>query len=289
MTKLTDPLIPALLQERSDLYQMLAQAFLTPQSEAHFRAMVDLLADDLAELELDLGYGLDSDVSELRLALSCLADPQDLLQVYSGLFLQPPRPATLNVCFHLDGAMMGGTVSEIEAFYLHYGVERGEHFKDFPDHVSMQLEFVAYLFGRAAKALEADQPDTEAALAARHFLFAFVRRWVPHFVLSLETAGRQLELKANPYLPLARMLALAAEHDAVLNPEWLKPKKQAEIAMEKARADYGSRGVSAEDMADMERKLREKGLSTEHLQIALGQRDAAMGLTAKSPPDPRRK
>lgn len=289
MTTLTEPLTPARLQERSEWYQMLAQAFLTPQSQAHVKAMLDLLANDLADLDLELGYGLATEVALLRQALSGLTEPQDLLLIYSRLFLQPPRAATLNVCFHLDGAMMGGTVSEIEAFYRHYGVERGEHFKDLPDHVSVQLEFVAYLFGRAAQALETDKPDSEAEAAARHFLYAFVRRWVPHFVLSIEKAGRDLPLAANPYLPLARMLALAAQRDAVLNPAWLKPKKQAEVAMDKARANYASRGVTAEDMADIERKLREKGLSTDHLQVALGQRNAAMGLSAKSPPDPRRK
>jgi TorA maturation chaperone TorD len=251
--------------------------------------MIGLLADDLADLECSLGYGLQTQLGLLRSALGKLSSQQELLLEYSGMFLQPPRLASLNVCSALDGAVMGGTVAEIELFYRHYGVERGDHFKDLPDHVSVQLEFVSYLYDRAARALESGSPDPEAENAANHFLFAFVERWVPHFELSIENAGRLLALEANPYLPLVRILAIATARDAVANPEWLKPRKRSEVAMDKARQVYSGRGITAEDMADMERKLRAKGLSTAHLQVALADRNAAMGLSAKVPPDPRRK
>lgn len=289
MTNMNVPLSPSLLHERSEFYMTLAQTFLTPQTQAHYRAMVDLLADDLADLDRSLNYGFETPLEALRTALAKLGSHEDLLLEYSRMFLQPPREATLNVCAALDGAMMGGTVSEIELFYHHYGVERGDHFKDLPDHVSVQLEFVSYLYGRAAQGLEDDRPDLEAEKAAGHFLYEFVRRWVPHFELSIEKAGRNLELKANPYAPLARLLAIAVERDALANPDWLKPRKQAEVAMDKARQRYANQGISPEDMADIERKLREKGLSTDHLHVALDKRNEAMGLSAKSPPDPRRK
>ena len=145
MIHMNEPLPPSLLLERSEFYLTLAQSFLTPQTEEHYRAMVDLLVDDLSDLDLCLSYGLEPQLEALRTALSKFSSHQELLLEYSSMFLQPPREATLNVCFALDGAMMGGTVSEIELFYRHYGVERGDHFKDLPDHVSVQLEFVSYL------------------------------------------------------------------------------------------------------------------------------------------------
>lgn len=289
MTDLSAPLTPSLLHERSDFYLTLAQAFLTPLTREHFRAMVDLLADDLADLDRSLTYGLNPELQALCAALSRLSGHEELLFEYSRMFLQPPREAALNVCLALDGVMMGGTVSEIELFYRHHGVERGDHFKDLPDHVSVQLEFVSYLYGRAAQGLDIDSPEPQAAQAAQHFLCAFVSRWLPYFESGIERAGRHLELKANPYLPLARMLAIAVRQDAVANPNWLKPKKQVEAALSQARHLYASRGIRPEDMADMERKLRAKGLSTDHLQVALDLRNEAMGLSAKCPPDPRRR
>ena len=285
MSNLSDPMTPSLLQERSEFYLTLAQSFLTPQTQAHCRAMVDYLANDLADLDRSLIYGLETQVDALRAALSKLANHEELLVEYSRMFLQPPCEAALNVCYPLDGAMMGGTVSEIALFYRNYGVERGDHFKDLPDHVSVQLEFVSYLYGRAAQGLENGTPDTEAEKAAKHFLYAFVSRWVPHFEVAIEKADRHLELKANPYLPLVRILAAATQRDAVVNPDWVKPKKRVEVAMDKARQVYASRGVTAQDMADMERILREKGLSTDHLHLALDERnEALLGLSANSSP-----
>ena len=282
MTTMTDPLTPSLMQERSEFYLTLAQAFLTPQTQERYLAMVNYLADDLADLDRSLTYGLETQLDALRAALSKLSSHEELLVEYSRMFLQPPQEATLNVCHPLDGAMMGGTVTEIELFYRHYGVERGDHFKDFPDHVSVQLEFVSYLYGRAAQGLERSNPDLEAEKAANHFLHTFFRRWVPLFESAIEKAGRNLELKANPYLPLARILSTAMDRDAAVNPDWVLPKKRVDLAMDKARHKYASKGITPEDMADIERKLRAQGLSTDHLAVALDQRNEAMGLTAKT-------
>lgn len=289
MTNMTFPLSSSLLQERSEFYLTLARSFLPPQTEEHYTAMVDYLADDLADMDHSLAYGIETQLDALRSAMSRLSNHEELLVEYSRMFLQPPHEAALNVCYPLDGAMMGGTVSEIEMFYRNYGVERGDHFKDLPDHVSVQLEFVSYLYRRAAEGLENGKLDTEAELAAGHFLYEFVSRWVPHFEAGIEKAGEQLELKANPYLPLVRILTAATKRDAAVNPDWVKTKKRVEVAIEKARMKYSNRGITPEDMAEIERKLREKGLSTDHLQVALDKRNEVLGLSAKTPPDPRRK
>jgi TorA maturation chaperone TorD len=289
MTDMSDSLMPTLLHERADFYLMLARAFLAPMEAAHFEAMTGMLAEDLADLDASLEYRIELQLEALRVAMSKLSSHEELLVEYSQMFLQPPREAVLNVCFPLDGAMMGGTVTEIEDFYRHYGVERGDHFKDLPDHVSVQLEFISYLYGRAAEGIKSGELDTESEKAAGHFLHQFVSRWVPHLELGIEKAGKKLKLKANPYLPLVRILAIATEHDAAANPDWVKPQKRVDVAIEKARRDFASKGITPEDMAEIERKLREKGLSTDHLQVGLDQRNAALGLSAKQPPDPRRK
>lgn len=277
-------MIPSLQIERSEFYLILARSFLTPQTEEHYRAMADYLADDLADIDLTLAYGIGAQLDVLRAAMSRLSSHEELLVEYSRMFLQPPREANLNTCFPLDGAMMGGTVSEIEVFYRNHGIERGEHFKDLPDHVSVQMEFVSCLYGRAA-----EKQDNGSGKAASHFLYQYVRRWIPHFEAGIEKAGRTLKLKANPYLPLARILSVATERDAAINPDWVKAKKRVEVAIEEARREYANKGITPEDLAEMERKLQERGLSTDHLRVDLGKRNEALGLSAKSPPDPRRK
>lgn len=288
MTDMSDCQMPTLLHEKADFYLMLARAFLAPMEAAHYEAMTAMLADDLADLEASLAYGMAPQLEALRAAMSKLVSHEEMLVEYSRMFLQPPREAVLNACFPLDGAMMGGTVTEIEDFYRHYGVERGDHFKDLPDHVSVQLEFVAYLYGRAAEGIASGEPDTESEKAAGHFLHRFVSRWLPHLELGIEKAGKKLELKANPWLPLVRILAFATERDAAANPDWAKPQKRVDVAIEKARRDFASKGITPEDMAGIARKLREQGLGTGHLDVALDQRNESLGMTAKQPPDPRR-
>ncbi|OGS99569.1 MAG: hypothetical protein A3F73_02990 [Gallionellales bacterium RIFCSPLOWO2_12_FULL_59_22] len=280
------------LQDKSDFYLMLARAFMAPMDQNTYQAIVEFLADDLAELDVELGYGLGPHIAALREQLAKVPSQEELLIIYSRIFLQPPREAQINPGMYLDGALMGGTVAEMEAFYRKFNVMRGEHFRDLPDHVAIQLEFVAYLYARAAEAREMGRHDNEAEAGAGHFLFQFVNRWMPKFHADLEKVTRELDeimLPANPYLPLASILGDAAARDALANPEWLPVKKRVDKAIDKARADYAARGITEEDMAEMERKLKEKGLSVDHLKIPAENRDAVMGWTAKTPPDPRRK
>ena len=49
-------------------------------------------------------------------------------------------------------------------------------------------------------------------------------------------------------------------------------------------AKYAGRAITAEDLAEIKRKLEERGLSTDHLSVPLDERDGAMGLGKKSAP-----
>lgn len=74
-----------------------------------------------------------------------------------------------------------------------------------PDHVALQLEFVAYL---CASEAASDAPG----IKADDFLASFVRYWLPPFVTALERAGAQ-EVPTSIYLCLTRLLQVAVEHD----------------------------------------------------------------------------
>jgi len=290
MNDMSEPKIS--LQDKSEFYLIMARAFMTPQTQESYQAMREYLADDLADMGQTLGYGLDSHLEAYRAEMAKIPGQEDLLIIYSRIFLQPPREAQINPGVYLDGAFMGGTVDEMAAFYLKFGLARGDHFKDLPDHISVQMEFVSCLYARAAEALQSGKPDAESEAGASHYLFQFVRRWLPKFQADLEKTTRELGeigLPANPYLPLAAMLAAAVARDSVANPAWIEDKSRVEKAMENARANYAVRGITPEDLVMMERKLKEKGLSTEHLNIPVESRNQAMGWIPKTPPDPRNK
>jgi len=193
------------LSERAEFYLCLARAFLAPKEGAAYRAFARYLADDLEDLSGRLGYPVSSELVGLRAAAE--TDHLALLQAYSRLFLAPPAPVHINAGFYLDGAIMGGGVAAMEAWYRRHGVERSERLHDLSDHVSVQLEFVAYLYA------------ADAAPGAEQFLDAFVRRWLPPFCADLERAAARCGAAAASYLHLARLLRAAVECDAAPAPE----------------------------------------------------------------------
>jgi TorA maturation chaperone TorD len=272
------------LAERGEFYLCLARAFLTPLQPQAFDALRDALADDLAELGGSLGFEFAEELADYRRAIAAVPGRAALLQLYSRLFIAPPRSIQINTGGYLDGAINGGSVAAMEDAYRRCGVERGAGFHDLSDHLSVQLEFVALLYFLSVEAIEAGTPLPE--VRPEHFLHDFVARWLPPFIRDLEHDAEDRGAPANPYLPLARILAAAVARDAVA-PPIPDARRRAHRAITKARHDRAVRGVTAEDMEFIARRLREKGLSTDHLAIPPELRDEAQGLTRKQPPSPR--
>ena len=193
------------LTARTEVYLCLARAFLPPDDEHRFDALINCLADDLAELAGSLGYPAGDRLTELRDAVGRISDRLTLLQEYSKLFLTPPTPVKLNAGLYLDGAVMGRATAAIEQCYQQAGLARAGSFHDLPDHIALQLEFVAYL---CASEAAGDAP----AIKADDFLASFMRYWLPPFVVALARTGAQ-EAPASIYLCLARLLQVAVDHD----------------------------------------------------------------------------
>jgi len=191
--------------DRAVFYLCLARAFLPPQEPAAYDAIKLHLADDLGELAAALNYPAADHLGNLRQAVAKVSDHLTLLQAYSQLFLAPPVPVTLNAGRYLDGAVMGRATVAIEKCYRDAGLDRAGSFHDLPDHVSLQLEFVAYLCASEAT-------GSTLAVNADDFLASFVHYWLPPFVTALERAGAQ-EAPARIYLCLARLLQVAVDHD----------------------------------------------------------------------------
>lgn len=267
------------LTERGEFYLCLARAFLTPLQPQSFVAMREALADDLADLDGALGYEGATTIADYRHAIAAIADHAAMLQRYSALFVSPPRAIQITTGAYLDGAINGGSVAAMEAAYRRCGVERGADFHDLADHISVQLEFVALLYLLHAEATAADAPLPPVDPA--HFLHDYVKRWLPAFLRDLAAADTP-----NPWLPLTRLLALAVARDAEAAP--LSPTQmRTHNAITKARHDRAVRGVTPEDLAFIAQRLREKGLTTDHLAIPPALRDEARGYARGTPPGPR--
>ncbi len=191
--------------DRAAFYLCLARAFLPPQEPAAYNAIKLHLADDLGELAATLNYPAAGHLRNLRQAVAHIPDHLTLLQGYSKLFLAPPVPVSLNAGLYLDGAVMGRATLALEKCYREAGLERAGDFHDLPDHIALQLQFVAYLCASEAA-------GSTPAVNADDFLASFVHYWLPPFVAALERVCAQ-EAPAGIYLCLARLLQIAVGHE----------------------------------------------------------------------------
>ena len=213
-----------------------------------------------------------------------MPEPLALLQLYSKLFLTPPAPVALNTGLYLDGAVMGSSVQAVEGWYRRHGLERDDSFHDLPDHVVLQLEFVARLFAGAAAAhragenMEAQRLDAEA----RAFLGTFVARWLPGFCAALERTHAERRLPA-PYLHLAHILCAAVECDATAG-----AARATAAPVISTVAPIAANGPTPAQLQEIARALAAHGQSTEHLGVPLAGRDAALGFARLTPPDIKR-
>lgn len=155
----------------SDLFLCLSRAWLPPPADIDAAHWCLALAGDLEDLGGELGADFDGAVGALRERAGHDEPADRWLVVYSRLFLVPPVPVTLNTGIYLEGALGGSAAQMMQACYQAAGFAARKGFRDLPDHVAMQLEFVAALFDRAhgGDALAADQ--------AREFLAGFVDHW----------------------------------------------------------------------------------------------------------------
>lgn len=204
------------LLDRADVLYCLARAFLPPPAEWSICDWAQPLADDLAELGAALGIAttelqqaLDAECARWAAAArSADGHGDSWLVEYTRLFLMPPLVVPLNTGMYLEGSIGGSAAQMMRACYEAAGHAPDESFRDLPDHVAMQLEFVARLIERAA------QGDPDGAAMADEFSREFIDAWA-------EPLERACDAASGRY-PAARVFAALARlvRAAVADPTW---------------------------------------------------------------------
>ncbi len=273
----------ATLATTSEFFLCLARAFAIPQAPESLELLRDALPEDLAELASDRGYDIGEPLSDYRAAITEIPDTDRLLVIYSRLFLVPgDRHPSLNTGAYLDGTVAGGSVTAMETCYRRCGLEKDVAMQDLPDHLSIQLEFLARLF-----AAESQASITGAApppIAAGEFLSSFVARWIVPFRADLEEAGRRFKLADNPYRHLARILESAVRAEVALNPIEAAPAPAIDPEIARLRSQLSGKAITEEDLAIIRARLAADGLPSDHVAIPVDDRDRIMGLSTMVPP-----
>ena len=167
---------------RGECYTLLATCFYPPERE-------DLIRDGLIER---LGHVMDHVCPS---AAGIVKKMEETLQLYSNeelsieyakLFVGPFRlkvPPYGSVYIEEGRRVMGDSTMDVINMYREAGLSIREDFKELPDHIGVELEFMSYL---AFKELESVQESCESRAIAygkkqKDFLNRFLCRWVPAF------------------------------------------------------------------------------------------------------------
>lgn len=283
------------LHAKAEFYLMLSRAFLPPMADAGREAFATALPEELREVGRLAGYGDPDALDAFAAEAARIAEGHDLLQIYSALFLVPPRSVHLHAAVYLDGAVLGRSADRLDAFYARHGLARSEAFRDLPDHLGAILEFLALLYFRAASA------DGEARAAmlsdARDLNRDFLLSWVPSLRRQLIRAGtpdenRYFEAPPLPvYARLADVLHMALSIDAGVAPAPAESEPHTSARPTPAPADpkrtawcvdCGAEIGPVARIRRVRRVLEAQGIGTDHLAHCPRCRSGAMSPLAQA-------
>lgn len=258
----------------STFWLVLAQALLPPGRPEVAEAFADGLADDLAELALPLGLDIAEELAGFSAAVSQFTEPQSLLIEYSRVFLPPNALATLNLSRYVDGSINGPCMDALENAYKAAGIEQQETLRDLSDHVSVQMECLAWLLG---------QTDGESAIAPETFTQICLVGALPRFAAAVLAAAPE-----SPYANLVRIAAQAidryAQFDDAVENTGKKPNRRHDTSLGVWRHCKACDKPFAreKEIQIMARALEQAGLPADHLSMCPDCRDAVKGFFTRA-------
>lgn len=181
-------LMPALADQalaRQDLCRFLAGCYYEPGPE--------FAEERLFESILSAAQRISPELAEQaqRLGQAFAATPlQDLLVDYTRLFLGAPQALAkpyASVWLTDEPELMQGSAMELLKLYEQGGFEIDPEFRDLPDHVAVELEFLYLLSYQQNRAVAAaDGPALQAVEVLRTaFLIGHLGRWLGPFILAV--------------------------------------------------------------------------------------------------------
>ncbi|UCF91964.1 MAG: molecular chaperone TorD family protein [Desulfobacterales bacterium] len=212
---------------RGRTYKLLADCYHVPDAATHERIVA------LLEALQSACPAAAADVAGLKSALENKFDPDPLKVEYAKLFVGPfsiAAPPYGSVYLESPRQLMGDTTQDALRRYRAAGLEIARDFKDAPDHITVELEFMSFLIFKAIEASSNSNAEekvhyleTQKSFFENH-LGAWVLEFVDAVVKSAETAF---------YQNLAKTTAAFLKKDgkaisAVLASEQFRREKHAE-------------------------------------------------------------
>lgn len=134
------------LLSRAELYLCLAKVFSATELAQTSMLLKSDLLPDFQSLSPELPALSSTWLEQFESALDAVHKPEQFMVDYARLFLMPPAPAPLSLGFYLDAGVMGRCSDALESYYHQYALEKSTDFHDLPDHLSLNLQWFAWVF-----------------------------------------------------------------------------------------------------------------------------------------------
>ena len=175
---------------RENLSRLLSACYYEPGPEFTEEKVFDSM--------LEAAVRLDPQLAALagHLGEDCAAEGQEaLLLDYTRLFLGPNHIAAKpygSIWLEGQNTVMGDSTMAVQKLYEQGGFDMNEDFREVPDHIAVELEFLYLLIYRENEAARKGEPEALRAMAAlrKHFLEEHLGRWIGPFT-SAVIAGAQ--------------------------------------------------------------------------------------------------
>lgn len=199
---------------RADLCRFLAACYYQPGPEFAEEKLFDSMLAAASRVSTDFAER----TRRLRDTFAT-ENAETLLVDYTRLFLGPVDPlAKPYGSTWLSGrqALMQDSTMDVQQLYEEGGFEIDEGFRELPDHVAAELEFLYLLIFRATEAQRNGEFDSMTAMTAlrQRFLAEHLGAWIGPFTRAVESGAQ-----ATFYRELAELtrLFVMAESAAPLN------------------------------------------------------------------------
>jgi len=174
-------------EARSTVYGFFSQAFLRGPNQQFLTALIsDAGAANLGDVFPDASYQQELaqvrlDAREGRLTLEgAILDFEALFRVPGPCYLSPYESVYRAQSAGGRGCLCGPEAVAVERFYLREGLTPNAGFTELPDHVGVELEFMAFLCRHAVEAMR--KSDRAAMQEYRHQQYCFFMEHVGAWV-----------------------------------------------------------------------------------------------------------
>jgi len=165
-------------------YRLFASLFLYPEQDR--LAKLQEAASALLSSDIRQGYPFSGAVESLlnQLTGTDLENDRSIINEYNRLFLiRPKAPPHETIYTNPEGQMRGMLTAQLEQKYLDAGLRISPELNELPGHISVELEFMAYLCMKEAEARQANN-EIEAnhyRSLQKSFMGQHLARWFPKF------------------------------------------------------------------------------------------------------------